>query len=61
MYIITAFMGKALAGARAISQDFLTLRRSVSAIVGALRIETLELAARLKEDQQMSSVTNFVR
>ena len=38
MYIIIAFMGRALAGARASSQDFFTLRVSVSAVVGGLRV-----------------------
>jgi hypothetical protein len=38
MYIIIAFIGKAFAGARASSHDFLTLRVSVSAVVGGLRV-----------------------
>ena len=37
MYIMIAFMGSCLAGARAISQDFLSLSVSVSSGVGALR------------------------
>ena len=37
MYIMMAFIGSCLAGARAISQDFLSLRVSVSSGVGALR------------------------
>ena len=37
MYIMIAFMGSCLAGARAISHDFLSLRVSVSSVVGALR------------------------
>lgn len=48
MYIIIAFIGKAFAGARAISQDFFTFRRSVSAVVGGLRLGVLEVVARLK-------------
>lgn len=42
MYIIIAFMGRALAGARASSQDFLSLRVSVSARVGGLRVGALD-------------------
>lgn len=38
MYIIIAFMGRALAGARASSQDFFSLSVSVSAVVGGLRV-----------------------
>lgn len=40
-----AFMGRALAGARAISQDFFSLRTSVSAVVGGLRAGVLDEAA----------------
>ncbi len=47
MYIIIAFIGRALAGAKAISQDFLILSWSVSATVGGLRAGALkELADR---------------
>lgn len=42
MYIMIAFMGKALAGARASSQDFFSLRVSVSAVVGGRRAGVLE-------------------
>ena len=42
MYIIIAFMGRALAGARASSHDFLSLRVSVSAVVGGFRAGVLE-------------------
>ncbi len=45
MYIIIAFMGRALAGARASSQDFFSLRVSVSARVGAFRLGVLEEVA----------------
>ena len=41
MYIMIAFMGNALAGARASSQDFFSFRVSVSAVVGGLRVEVL--------------------
>lgn len=41
MYIIIAFIGRALAGAKAISQDFLILSWSVSATVGGLRTGVL--------------------
>lgn len=41
MYIMIAFMGKALAGARASSQDFFSLSVSVSAVVGGLRAGVL--------------------
>ena len=44
MYIMIAFMGKALAGARASSQDFFSLSMSVSAVVGGLRAGFLEEA-----------------
>ena len=44
MYIMIAFIGSALAGARASSQDFLSLRVSVSARVGGLRAGVLEEA-----------------
>lgn len=37
MYIIMAFIGNCLAGAMAISHDFLILSVSVSAVVGGLR------------------------
>jgi hypothetical protein len=37
MYIMMAFMGMDLAGARATSQAFFSLRRSVSSWVGGLR------------------------
>ena len=40
-----AFMGKALAGARASSQDFFNLRVSVSAAVGGFRVGVLDEAA----------------
>ena len=46
MYIMMAFMGRALAGARATSQAFLTLRVSVSSGVGGLRWEDCLAAAR---------------
>ena len=39
-----AFMGRALAGAIASSQDFLSLRVSVSAVLGGLRAGALEEA-----------------
>ena len=42
MYIMIAFMGKALAGARASSQDFFSLSVSVSAVVGGWRAGGLE-------------------
>ena len=42
MYIIIAFMGRALAGARASSHDFLSFRVSVSAVVGGFRAGVLE-------------------
>lgn len=45
MYIMIAFMGKALAGARASSQDFFSLSVSVSAVVGGLRGGVLEEVA----------------
>ncbi len=44
MYIMIAFMGRALAGAKASSQDFFSLRMSVSAVVGGLRAGVLEEA-----------------
>jgi hypothetical protein len=37
MYIMIAFIGSCLAGARASSHDFLSFSVSVSSIVGALR------------------------
>lgn len=37
MYIMIAFMGSCLAGARASSHDFLSFSVSVSSVVGALR------------------------
>ena len=46
MYIMIAFMGSCLAGARAISQDFFNLSLSVSSAEGALRGCCLEEAAR---------------
>ena len=46
MYIIIAFMGRALAGARASSQDFLSLRVSVSSVVGGFRGCCLDAAER---------------
>ena len=53
MYIIIAFMGRALAGARASSHDFLTLRMSVSAVVGGFRAGVLEeVAERCAEGQK---------
>ena len=42
MYIMIAFMGKALAGARASSQDFFSFNVSVSAVVGGLRVGVLD-------------------
>ena len=45
MYIMIAFMGKALAGARASSQDFFSLSVSVSAVVGGFRAGILDEAA----------------
>ena len=42
MYIMIAFMGKALAGASASSQDFFSLSVSVSAVVGGLRAGVLD-------------------
>ena len=42
MYIMIAFMGKALAGARASSQDFFSFSVSVSAVVGGLRVGVLD-------------------
>ena len=42
MYIMIAFIGKALAGARASSQDFFSLSVSVSAVVGGRRAGVLE-------------------
>ena len=42
MYIMIAFMGKALAGARASSQDFFSFSVSVSAVVGGLRLGALD-------------------
>ena len=41
-----AFIGSAFAGARASSHDFLSLRTSVSAAVGALRTCCLEAVER---------------
>ena len=46
MYIIIAFMGSALAGAKATSHDFLSLRVSVSVVVGGLRACVFEEAER---------------
>ena len=40
MYIMIAFMGICLAGARAISQDFLSFSTSVSSVVGGVRWTT---------------------
>ena len=51
MYIIIAFMGRALAGARASSHDFLSLRVSVSAVVGGFRAGVLEVVERCEEGQ----------
>lgn len=49
MYIMIAFMGRALAGARASSQDFFSFSVSVSAVVGGLRAGALdEVAVRWK-------------
>lgn len=42
MYIIIAFMGSALAGARASSHDFFSLSVSVSAVVGGFRVAFLD-------------------
>ena len=42
IYIITAFMGSALAGAKANSQDFFSLRVSVSEEVEGFRAAALE-------------------
>ena len=53
MYIIIAFMGRALAGARANSHDFLSLSVSVSAVVGGFRADVLEkVVERCEEGQQ---------
>ena len=53
MYIIIAFIGRALAGARASSHDFLSLRVSVSAVVGGFRAGVLEeVVDRCREGQQ---------
>ena len=53
MYIIIAFMGRALAGARANSHDFLSLSVSVSAVVGGFRAGVLEeVVERCEEGQQ---------
>ena len=53
MYIMIAFMGRALAGARANSHDFLSLSVSVSAVVGGFRAGVLEeVVERYKEGQQ---------
>ena len=41
MYIMIAFMGRALAGAKASSHDFLSLRVLVSADMGAFRVGIL--------------------
>ena len=46
IYIITAFIGKAFAGAKANSQDFLSLRVSVSSAVGPFRGCCLEAVER---------------
>ena len=48
MYIMTAFIGSALAGARAISHDFLSFSVSVSEAVGAFLICCLAAAERFK-------------
>ena len=45
MYIMIAFIGRALAGAKASSQDFFSLSVSVSAVVGGLRAGVLAEAA----------------
>ena len=48
-----AFMGRALAGARANSHDFLSLSVSVSAAVGGFRASVLEeVVERCEEGQQ---------
>ena len=47
IYIIIAFIGRALAGARASSHDFFSLSVSVSSVVGGLRDCCFEAAARL--------------
>ncbi len=52
MYIIIAFMGRALAGARASSHDFLSLRVSVSAVVGGFRAGVLEEVVERYEEGQ---------
>ena len=44
MYIMIAFIGRDFAGARAISQDFLSLSVLVSARVGGARAEVLVVA-----------------
>lgn len=46
MYIMIAFMGRDLAGARATSQDFFIFRMSVSSAVGGLWRGVLESWAR---------------
>ena len=52
MYIIIAFMGRALAGARANSHDFLSLSVSVSAVVGGFRAGVLEEVVERCEEGQ---------
>ena len=52
MYIIIAFMGRALAGARASSHDFLSLSVSVSAVVGGFRAGVLEEAVERYDEGQ---------
>lgn len=53
MYIMIAFMGRALAGASANSHDFLSLSVSVSAVVGGFRAGVLEeVVERCEEGQR---------
>ena len=44
MYIMIAFIGRALAGARASSQDFFSFRVSVSSVVGGFRAGCFDAA-----------------
>ena len=55
MYIMIAFMGKALAGARASSQDFFNFSVSVSAALGGFRVGVLDEAA-VRCDRRQSNV-----
>ena len=58
MYIMIMFIGRALAGARASSQDFFRLRGAVSSVVGGLRggAEGLEERVRWKRESGRRSV-----